>query len=119
MVRVLRAEGPKKPKRGVIALPDVRFALEAGADYAWCGGERAGESISLAVHTRIYRLGTGKSGCGGRRVERRGSVDTRASGLALIEASSSPASQLSAVGNVFPAASRPAGWPGSTFSRSG
>jgi len=119
VVLVLRAEGHRKPNRGAIALRDACVALQADADYASRGGDRAGESISLAVHTRIHRDGAGKLWRGGRGFERRGSVDARVAGLAVVESGSGPAPQLTAVEDVFPATRRPASWPGSTLSRSG
>jgi ABC-type sugar transport system ATPase subunit len=118
VVSVLEVAGLRKPHRGAIALSDVPFALEVGAGIAACG-ERPGESTNVSIRTRIRRRGADDLRRGGRGVERRSAVDTRASGLAAIELGSRPAPRLTAVENVFPAESRPAGAPPSTFARSG
>jgi len=118
VVPVLEVEGIRKPYRGVIAIRDARFALEAGAFYAPCGGEGAGESTSLAVHTRIHRRDASKLRRSGRRVERRGSVEARASGLAVIEQESSPPPQSAAAENVLPGCEPLGQFGGLTFARS-
>jgi putative xylitol transport system ATP-binding protein len=115
---VPEVEGFRKPCGGVNAIRDARFALEAGAVDVACGGEGAWEFTYLAVHTRVTRRDAGKIRRSGRKVERRGSAEARASGLAVIEQESSPPPQLAAAENVLPGCEPLGQFGGLTFARS-
>jgi putative xylitol transport system ATP-binding protein len=114
----MEVEGLRKPYGSVIAIRDARFELEAGALHALCEGGRAVQSSCLSVHTRNHRSDAGKLRRSDRKVERRGSAEARASGLAVIEQESSPAPQLAAGENVLPGCEPLGQFGGSTFARS-
>jgi ABC-type sugar transport system ATPase subunit len=59
---LLRVTGLRKSFRGVAALRDGQFELEAGTVHALCGGNGAGKSTFLSIVMGIYRRDGGQFG---------------------------------------------------------
>src|SRR4030095_12789658 len=86
---------------GVVALSDVRLAVERGECRAICGENGAGKSTLMKVLAGIETDFEGRVLLEGQPVRFSGPRDARAAGISVIPQELSPVEELSVAANVF------------------